>query len=980
MNSTVLDRSGSRLRALPVVALVAMLLGVCLAPGAVAAPADDAATPGVDRFGSCLAAQHTGQVLLLIDQSRSLTASDPQGARVTAARYLAEQLNSFARTTAAELEIGVAGFADSYRSHLDWTRLEDSSLDQVRSAIGQAGERTDGLDTDYWLALDGARTALAHRRGDHGDQACQMIAWFTDGELDFTPRPGVTREYAPGQSVDTQADVDRMRQAAQTSICRTAGLADQIRSSGIVTMAIGLKPPNGQAGDFDLLRSIATGDETAAGSCGNVHEPAPGDFILADNIDDLLFAFDRISTPGQPPLTQERGACLAHVCEEGKHVFVLDRSVGSVSILASADQPGLTPVLVAPDGQEIPMAPGHTGSAAPGGVAVDWRFPTDRSVAVAMSNSSAPRWTGVWALVFIAADDDSARTRSSIHITGDLRPVWTNASDALHAGATDMRMTFGVQNSARRAVDTTDARALPGSATLTTTLVVGGREIRIGTDVDKGRITAPQTLDLAGVEPGPATLRMTLQVTTAAARNARDQLVPGTRLAPFTVEQPVTVDPPVGYPRLAGRADFGTVEGAGTGTAALRVTGPGCVWLDPSKPPTFLGAPDGAGDLTITADAQAQSGCVKVADGAEGTLDLRLAVPNSVNGTVNGTLTVMVAPADGSAAPLPVSVPFTAALEKPVNTTGFVITLVVALILGPLIPLLMLYLVKWLTARIPGRGLRAEQIPVRVDGTTVLRGTAPFAIGDTDFVRLVPGLNGPTRAIDLDGITLRTRIGRSPFGTGYVVVSAPGQAGAAGKSALWCGTTPDARLPLAIHNTWFVLHDPRGPESAATVVLLAGDDATREQIERLCRDMTEALPRVLPRLRAEARKRLGDDAGPEGAEPGGNPFGPAAPGSPQGNPFGPPGPAPVGNPFGGGGAPGGNPGSGNPGSGNPFGPPPAGRPSPSRGNPSGHNPYGHNPFGAPPPGRTAPPDNPFRPPGPSPGSGRTPPGNNPFHP
>lgn len=70
------------------------------------------------------------------------------------------------------------------------------------------------------------------------------------------------------------------------------------------------------------------------------------------NIDDLLFAFDKLSTPGQPPITSEAGACVKTVCEKGKHKFVLDTSVGSVSILASADREGLVPVLVAPNGSE----------------------------------------------------------------------------------------------------------------------------------------------------------------------------------------------------------------------------------------------------------------------------------------------------------------------------------------------------------------------------------------------------------------------------------------------------------------------------------------------------------------------------------------------------------------------------------------------------------------------------------------------------
>lgn len=914
--------------------LVIWLFVAINVPTAHAAPEDPHA--GIDRFGSCLAAQHSGQVMLLIDESRSLGQTDPQAARVTAAKYLTEQLSDFARSTGTNLDIAVSGFSDSYRPQLGWTKLDNGSLNTVNSAIDQLRDKNDGQDTDYWLALDGARAALAGKRpADSTTQGCQMIAWFTDGELDFTPRPGVSKPYAPGQSLDTDADRTALIADAQKSICRSGGLADQIRSSGIVTIAIGLASPQSRAGDFDLLKSIATGEPTSSGPCGDVREPVPGSFYLADNINDLLFAFDNLSTPGQPPLTNEAGACVITVCDQAKHRFVLDRAVGSVNILAAADRSGLVPVLIAPNGSQTRMAPGQPGSAQQGGVTIDYRFPSDKSVAIRMSNPQAQLWTGVWALVFIADSDQAARTRSSIHITGDLRPVWTGKdSTTLHSGDTDVTMTFAVQNTAGAPVD---VNTLPGTAALTTTLVTrDGRQIPIATNVAKSQISVPQKLTLKDVAPGAATLRMTLAVTTAPAKDSTGRTVAGTELSPSRVDLPIVINPPVGYPRVAPRADFGTITGAGTATAKLPITGPGCVWLDTAKPPVFQATPDGSGTLGVGSGAAAQRSCVKVDEGKTGELELTLTAPTAVNGTANGTVRVMVAPKDGSAQPLPVEVSFTVALEKPLNTTDFIITLIVALILGPLIPLLLLYLAKWWTARIPAHALRAEQFRVRLNGTTVVTDNgAPFAVDDTAFVRLVPGLDGPTRRIDLGGVVLRTRIGRSPFGAGFVVASAPEMASAAGKSADTWGKTPDARLPLAVHNTWFVLHDPRGPENLATVVMLVGGEADRARIDQLVREVNEALPTVLPQLRAQARRRQGDHTVPPASGSGENPFGPGgAPGSgAHDNPFGAP-PAAQRPP--GGGTPG-----------NPFGPGP--RPSGTA---------GHNPFG--PPGNR-PPNNPFQP-------------------
>lgn len=939
-------------RPLAFLAVVAAAVGPFLmsAPAS-AAPANDA---GVDRFGSCMAASHSGQVLMLIDESRSLNETDPAAARVAAAKYLTEQLKSFAADTGSTIDIAVSGFSDTYQPRLGWTSIDDSSLDSVNSTLDGFADHTSGQDTDYWIALEGARTTLAEKvPSDPAARGCQMIAWFTDGELDYSTRPDASKPYAPGQSLDSDADRAEMVRLAQTSICRDGGLADQIRSSGIVTVAIGLAAGGTKPTDLDLLKGIATGQQTSAGECGAIRAPSPGDFYLAENIDDLLFAFDRLSTPGRPPLTNEAGACVVRVCDSAKHRFVLDSSVGSVNILAAADKTGLVPVLVAPDGNEIRIDPGQSGKTEVGGVAVDYKFPSDKAVSLRLTNSDAPLWTGAWALVFLAPDSATARTRSSIHITGDLQPRWTGADDVtLHAGDTAVEMKFAVVNSAGESID---AATLPGTATFDAELVTrNGKRIPIARGVSKAQVGTTRNVDLAGVSPGEATLRMTLSVTTASARDSDGTAVPGTVLAPARVDLPVTVAPPVGYPKVAPRADFGTVEGSGTGMSALAITGPGCVWLD-QKPATFLASPDGAGDLRISSDATSQANCVKVDEGVTGELGLRLDVPEAVNGAANGVLTVMVAPADGSAPALAVDVPFAASLQKPLNTTNFVVALIVALILGPLIPLLLLYLVKWLTARIPGRGLRVEHIPVHCNGSTVLRNGKPFSVTDNDFVSLVPGLDGPTRRLDLGGLQLRTRIGRSPFGAGRVVATASGMAGAAGRSGETTGKTPDALLPLAVHNSWLTLHDPYGPETSATIVMLVGADADRTVIDRLAREVADNAPKVLAQLRSKALANLPAEQRPDAPAGPPNPFGSGGqgPAQPVGNPFAPSTGAPSVNPY-----PSGSPyppatPTGAPGS-NPFGPassPPSAPPQrdPFRGPPGTPPPSGPPPGGHPPP-------------------------------
>ena len=76
-----------------------------------AEPADAA----VSRFASCVAGQKSGQVLFLIDESLSLQKSDPKAARVAAAKELARQLQLASDRDAAQLDVSIAAFSDSYR-------------------------------------------------------------------------------------------------------------------------------------------------------------------------------------------------------------------------------------------------------------------------------------------------------------------------------------------------------------------------------------------------------------------------------------------------------------------------------------------------------------------------------------------------------------------------------------------------------------------------------------------------------------------------------------------------------------------------------------------------------------------------------------------------------------------------------------------------------------------------------------------------
>jgi hypothetical protein len=246
-----------------------------------------------------------------------------------------------------------------------------------------------------------------------------------------------------------------------------------------------------------------------------------------------------------------------------------------------------------------------------------------------------------------------------------------------------------------------------------------------------------------------------------------------------------------------------------------------------------------------------------------------------------------------------VEVPFVASLIKPLNTTNFVLVLIAALLLGPGIPLVLLYASKWWVSKIPDTPMLAERIPVEVSNDVVLREGEPFAMADTDLIQPVPGLAGGTRRLTVQGVTLTATMGRSPFGAGYVIVDADGFVSAGSQLPASDPSGLRAVLPLAVHNTWVVLHNPRGPANVADVLLLVGGRTDNPTRERLYEDVARRLPELLNGLRLRA-VQAGLAAAHDEPGQGVSPFGEAGPGVPVAHdPFQSSGPSSSGAGFGG---------------------------------------------------------------------------------
>jgi von Willebrand factor type A domain len=859
--------------------LLAVLAGIALSipAAAVSGGASVAAeTPltQVDGFRACIAGGGVTDMLLLVDESSSLNRTDPDYARVTSASYLVTQLGGFASESSAEVNIAISVFANSYTQIQPWTPLNAGTLPELQSTVSSLKDRVNGMETDYWTALDGARKDLAARAAARTEkESCQALVWFTDGGINYTIRTndaekaayGAAKPFAPDTELTSAEAAESVRTAAMTDICRSGGVADQLRSSQVALFGIGLQGSAESPGDFLFMESVATG---AAGSdaaaCGNLIDPVPGEFHLATDIDSLLLAFDGISSPGSRPITQDAGICQVSVCIDKAHRFVLDQSTPGVRVLATADGSNLAASLLNPAGQVINLPKSNIGS--PASLLSDdntltYTWLSDKSLTVSMTEgSSKAGWSGLWQLAFTDPIGQSGgrTSKSSIHIAGSLKPAWLNpAATALHVGETIPDIRLGLVDAAGKNVD---AASLLGDVQLNATLVSGqGKSSVIAAALGKDAIANSTSLDLAGYPVGSAELVLELSITTAATTTADGTPVPGTPLEPALVSVPLALLPPAEFPVLASKVDFGQSEGNKEVAASLPVSGNGCVWQAADQRPEILAAPADVGAISVTLGAaNSADNCLTVKDVAS--LPLTFKAEQAGNGSVNGRVALMIAPDGEPGKAMPVSVDFTASMAKPLNSTNFLLALLVALILGPGIPLLFLYAAKWYVSKIPGTALSAELIPVTVLNQQVQRDGQPFSLRPTDLTELVPMKPSGTRSLMINGLELKARSGWSPVGSGFVSVLAPGRFGAGSVPPGTDTSGVNARLPLAVHNHWAVLRDVGSDPATCHVLVLINGTAAASQKRDIEGDINRRLPDLLARLNDKASK-LEDDRG-----------------------------------------------------------------------------------------------------------------------
>lgn len=805
-----------------------MTLGLGV-PAVTAVPADPAPTvqvraetsPGAEDFAACVRGERDARLVLLIDESGSLKTSDPEAGRVDAAQHLVRSWGRQVEDSDITLEVQVMSFYDTGRASTEWVPVQQA--EDLFEDLEAYRARQEGDQTDYLMGLNAARSALMED-GERGQ--CRAIVWFSDGRLEAGPYYMAEDESVLKPYIDDELEWSEVSRIAEGELCRVGGAADQLRAADIKLMAIGLASEASEQ-DFDLMRAIATDS-----SCGAL---APtGSFLLADDLESLLFAFANVARP-EPPVTQDSAVCQGELSQECLHSFVLDDSISGVTMMITSQIAGLDVVIVPPDAEPVTLtaAAGTVqGEAGPATVQVD-RL-SDRTSNLEMTATDS--WRGQWGVALVDPDSSSAAatSQSALHLTADIEPVWIQGDDALRAGESP-ELTFGLQ---RRDGTPIDPNSLLGTVQLDVALLGADRTALDSVEgLTAQDLAAEHPMDLTAADPGSATLHSTLNLTTADFETAEGERIKGTALAPVQVQERLEIQPPAGFPQVSDSVSFGRVLDAREARAELTVTGPGCVWVEGGSVQVAAG-PEAAMPVQLGASADSAENCLRVEEGETATLPLTLGTAEAALGGLSGQFDAHLSTIEGPAREATIALGFSADLDKSPNRVVWGTTVALLIALGVGIPLALMYLMKWRSSRIPGRGLLGQTFPLELEDGRLVPGSFSGSLTSADLRDPISVPRKGARTLQVGDATLSARPGLSPFGVGEVHASVPGQIGLSESSKV---PTKDgsARLPLAVHNKWAVFRHPAG--DSGTLLVLSSLERSREDVEQELQDLASRI-------------------------------------------------------------------------------------------------------------------------------------------
>lgn len=767
---------------------------------------------GADRalgdFAGCIAGSKSGDILLVMDESGSLVgtgtdaATDPDAKRVDAAQSFVQKMAEYAEVTDSDINVRLAGFGGGYNAATGWTALEsDGDGTNVDDDIEAFADRANENWTDYSAGLSGAAAAF-----EDSDSPCRTVLFFSDGQ-----------PTADGSSAESIMD----------QVCHADGPVGRLRASGIQIFTIGLF--SGSVDPEPHMRRISEGD------CSTV---APnGAYIPAADASALTAAFEKMAP--SLGLGYEESRDINESVE-----FTLDNSVSPVQLSVTPTGSGLdeignlTPVLTPPGGEPVALTGGVSDIAGNPVTVTEGGADTKGAVKVDLERGG-DEWAGNWTFGYQVEGGQSydAGYEFQLDIIPGLSIVVADSQPNVPLAKSDDDV-IGVSIEGPGG----DERTFDGDARFTARIEPSNGEAPItlveGGDIRSGSMDVP----LDAVDGAVAgNLKMELVVTTAGAEGR-----PGTLLKPLHFSKDISVAPAT-MPKVPGSV---TLNMHGTeGTAVMQVAGPGTAWVDAGS---FT-----VGDATIeyTAD-RGESDPLELERGETGEIVLTATTATAIDRAITDASIPVVAMDSESGERSTVDVRVDGALTAPIDKATFGVALVLALLLALLIPLAVLYLMKYVTGRIPSRpGIHAVRVPVTLDGTTVVR-TDKGGEFDLSYDEVIaaPRITSSGRSVTLAGERVGVKIGLNPFEPPKAVAESPNSISDAGERS-----GGSAQLPLAVHDHWFAvaqsssqppgMQDPMGQmgqmpgapgEEAplrASIIVAADEGITRDRLSRIVDDV-----------------------------------------------------------------------------------------------------------------------------------------------
>lgn len=823
--------------------LIALLLTLIplSAVGAQAEQGVDEST-GLEGASACFRDSKHLIVSLVVDESRSLSTTDPDAERVDAALAAVDGLAELGSSIdGAVVEITVGVFGDPYLPLLPFTPIDGETIPEIRGIIDTLGERRFGTETDIVTAVADARDGLNDRASEisaeSGASPCSVMLLFTDGDYNLEKRGGeraptsTTKFYASDEDLFTDSGIDAAMARGVDALCREDGIMDTVRADDIAMVSVMLAEPGGRA-DSDLLRALTLGSAGEL-TCGRPNDTIRGSYLAAGDPDELIARFHELAThlnggaaiPGDAAIT----VCDDEPCPEGTRTVEVDPLTRRIRLLALTPHSDMAVHIDGPAGRTVVSEAGEftvgeisgtAASVADRGLTIDLDRPDDDT-----------SWTGTWTVSVSAADDvDDTPGQLQIYLYSDL-VLELDVGELVRGEIADFHATLVLPE------------ALDGDLAIEAATVSVDLE-----DPLSGRAI---TVDLGGPPAGPYTGTVTVpdDLRSNALRASASIDVrhgSGGRSLAHSDEETVLV-------RRSGAAvqfspavlDWPTLTGDRSVTATLLASaGPvdGCVWFEPAT----LAGPVEAGPVQVTyagRDIVGEDDCIEVPAGSEVPIDIVLRSEERASGSVRGH--VVIHERTGKEETV-TDLAVHGRLHRGVDEARRMMLVAVLVIAGILLPVALLYLVNAISARFQRLdAVQGAVLPVRVRGATIelLEGERPrrFALHSGQFESLAD--RGSSRDFTFGGIRFRARPARNPFG-GIRALAAP----VGGAERLRGRVGRKVELEAGLAGSWVFLLDPdrtlAGQPGTAVGRLIAfshqaDDDRSRQ---RLAADITRRLP------------------------------------------------------------------------------------------------------------------------------------------